>query len=141
MTEPTTHVSDEKKKVVKTFVDLIKEYKVVAAVDVENLPAKQLNNMRAKLRGKAYLLMTKRRLINKAFDQSGKENITDLSEYLKGMPALLFSNENPFSLFKILKKNKSAAPIKGGQETPKDIIVRQDQQVLHQDQLLENLEH
>lgn len=123
MTEKTTHVSDEKKRVVKEFSDLINQYKVVAAVDVENLPAKQLNNMRAQLRGKAVLLMTKRRLIKKAFEESGKDKLSTLEPYLKGMPALLFSNENPFSLFKILKKSKSPAPIKAGQIAPKDVIV------------------
>jgi len=124
MTEKTQIASDAKKVVVKSFSDLIKEYKVIASVDVENLPAKQLNNMRAQLRGKAVLLMTKRRLLNKALETSDKKDIQKLSPYLKGMPALLFSNENPFSLFKTLKKSKSPAPIKAGQEAPKDIVVK-----------------
>ncbi len=124
MGEKTQIASEAKKVVVKKFSDLIKEYKVVASVDVENLPAKQLNNMRAQLRGKAVLLMTKRRLITKALEGSDKEGIKDLIPTMKGMPALLFSNENPFSLFKILKKSKSPAPIKAGQEAPNDIVVK-----------------
>ena len=36
---------------------------------------------------------------------------------------VLFSKENPFSLFKVLKKNKSSAPAKAGQKAPKDILV------------------
>jgi len=123
MAQSKAHVSEEKKKVVKEFTDLIDKYDVVAAVNVENLPAKQLNQMRASLRGKAHLLMTKRRLLKIALENSKKENITDLIKYLEGMPALLFTNENPFTLYKILKKSKSAAPIKGGQKTPKDIVV------------------
>ena len=123
MADIKPHVSEEKKKIVKEFADLIEKYKVVAAVNVENLPAKQLNQMRASLRGKAHLLMTKRRLMKLALDGSKKENISALKDHLDGMPALLFTNENPFSLFKILKKSKSPAPIKGGQKTPKDIIV------------------
>ena len=35
-----------------------------------------------------------------------KENITDLEQYLRGMPALLFTKDNPFALFSTLKKNK-----------------------------------
>lgn len=124
-TKVKAHVSDEKKRVVKQFTDLINKYEVVAVVDVENLPAKQLNNMRASLRDKATLLMTKRRLLKLALVNSAskKPGIDNLKNHLKGMPALLFSNENPFKLFKILKKNKSKAPIKGGQVTPQDIIV------------------
>lgn len=123
MAEIITHVNDTKKQVVKDFADLVKKYKVVAAVDVENLPAKQLNQMRANLRGKAHLQMTKRRLMKIALEDSGKENVKDLEKYLTGMPALLFTNENPFTLFKMLKKGKSPAPIKGGQIAPHDIIV------------------
>jgi len=123
MAQPKAHISEEKKKVVKEFTDLINKYDVIAAVNVENLPAKQLNQIRASLRGKADLLMTKKRLLKIALENSKKENMTDIIKYLEGMPALLFTNENPFTLYKILKKSKSPAPIKGGQKTPKDIVV------------------
>src|SRR3989338_2085586 len=39
------------------------------------------------------------------------------------MPALLLKKENPFSLYKILKKSKSSASAKAGQIAPRDIIV------------------
>lgn len=118
-----THVSKENKDTVARFKKLIKDYKVIAAVDVENLPSKQLNQIRAQLRDQALLLMTKRRLLNIAIDESGKEGIQQLKEHLLGMSALLFSNENPFKLYSILKKSKSSAPIKAGQKAPNDIIV------------------
>lgn len=118
------HVSDEKKKVVSEFTKLIQEYPVVAIVDVENLPAKQLMLMRASLRGKAYLRLTKHRLMKIALEQSGKDGIEKLADHFRGMPAMLFSKDNPFTLFKILKKSKSPAPIKAGQITPKDVLVK-----------------
>ncbi len=118
------HVAKEKKEVVTRLKKLINDYNVVAAVDVENLPAKQLLNMRTQLRGKAYLLMSKKRLISIALDEAGKEGLSELKKHLRGMPALLFSNDNPFTLFKLLKKNKSPAPIKAGQTAPKDIVVK-----------------
>ncbi len=118
------HISKEKIKLVEDFTNLINEYSVIAAVDVENLPAKSLMNMRASLRGKAHLRMAKRRLMTIALEKAGKKDIEKLSEHFKGMPALLFSNENPFGLFKTLKKSKSPAPIKAGQTAPKDILVK-----------------
>lgn len=118
------HVSKTKTKTVQEFTNLMNKYPVVAIVNVENLPARQLMHMRLALRDKALLKMTKSRLISIALEESKKENIIELKKHLKGMPAVLFSEENPFSLFKILKKNKSSAPIKGGQTTPKDIIVK-----------------
>lgn len=119
------HVSPAKKKLVKEFKQLIVKYPIVAVVNMENLPAKQLQTMRTKLRGNVELRMAKRRLIRIALEGTEKEQpgISKLAEYMKGMPALLFTSENPFSLFKTLKKNKSTAPIKAGQIAPNDIVV------------------
>ncbi len=126
MAAPKAHVSEEKKKVVSEFVKLLKEYPIVGAVNMENLPTKQLQTMRSQLRGTVVLQMTKRRLltiaINKVKDE--KQGITNLLPHLKGMPALLFTKDNPFALYKKLEKNKSNAPAKAGQKAPKDIIVK-----------------
>jgi len=117
------HVSDFKKKVVAEFVKLFKEYPIIGAVDMETLPAKQLQIIKAKLRDRCVILMTKRRLMVKAIEQVKVEGLDKLIPHLKGMPALLFSKENPFTLFKIIKQNKSKAPAKAGQTAPHDIKI------------------
>ncbi|MFH1506356.1 MAG: 50S ribosomal protein L10 [archaeon] len=117
------HVSDEKKKIVKEFTELLNKYSIIGAVNMENLPAKQLQNMREQLRDKLVMKMTKRRLMKIAIDGCKKPGIQALKEQLKGMPALIFTNENPFTLFKFIKKNKSKAPIKAGQIAPNDLVV------------------
>lgn len=117
------HVSQAKKDAVAEYVELINKYDMVGAVNLENLPAKQLNAMRDKLRETVLVKMNKRRIIKVALDQAKKEGLSDLEPYLKGMPALLFSNDNPFTLFKTLKKNKSTTAIKAGQVAPNDIKV------------------
>lgn len=117
-------ISDEKKKLVQKIIDLIDNNNIIGMVNMENLPAKQLGSMRAQLRGKVTLLMTKERFIKLALENSKKPNIKELEKYIKGMPALLFTDQNPFALFKLIKKNKSNAPIKAGQKAPNDIIVQ-----------------
>lgn len=120
------HVSDKKKKIVDDFVKLFKEYDIVAAVNMENLPAPQLQTMRELLRDKVILRMTKRRLIKIAIEKvkDKKKDIEKLLEHIKtGMPALLFTKENPFTLYKTIEKNKSPAPAKAGQVAPKDIVI------------------
>lgn len=116
--------AEEKKQVVKEFVKLIEEYPIVGAVNMMNLPASQLKRMKSQLRGKVVLLMSKRRLMKIAFENSKKENVKDMIPHLEGMPALLFTRENPFALYKTIVKNKSKAPAKGGQTAPKDIEVK-----------------
>ncbi|MBI2673201.1 50S ribosomal protein L10 [Candidatus Woesearchaeota archaeon] len=92
---------------------------------MENLPAKQLQRMKKQLRGVIVLKITKKRLIKIAFNEL-KESIPGLTEVeknLSGMPALIFTRENPFKLFKALSKNKSNAPAKPGQIAPHDLFL------------------
>ena len=114
---------DAKKEVVNEFKELVNEYDVVAAVNVEGLPAKQLSEMRANLRGNAVVRVGKKTLMGRALEAEGEKGIMELTENFRGMPALLFTNENPFSLFQRLKETKTPAPIKAGQEAPKDIVI------------------
>lgn len=124
MSEKTSRAAPKKKKTVKEIVDKIKKYPIIGVVNMENLPTPQLQRMRAQLRDKVDLMMTKKRLIKKAIEQiKDKKDIEKIKEYLKGMPALLFTEENPFSLYKTIKKNKSKAPAKAGQTAPSDIVV------------------
>ena len=124
MSKKTSCAAPKKKEVVKKVTDLIKKYPIIGVVNMENLPTPQLQRMREQLRGKVDLLMTKKRLILKALDKvKDKEGLEKLKEKMRGMPALLFTNENPFTLFKTLKQNKSKAPAKAGQTAPSDIIV------------------
>ena len=64
------NIAEYKKKKIEEFVNLIKEYPIIAAVDMENLPTPQLQNMRAQLRKKVVLKMTKRRFMKIAFEQA-----------------------------------------------------------------------
>ncbi len=115
-----------KQSQIQEYVDLLKSYPIVGVVNMEGLPTPQLQTMREKLRSGVVLKVGKKRLIKLAIEsvKSEKPGIEDLEQYLKGMPALLFTKDNPFKLFKILKQNKSSAPAKAGQEAPKDVVVK-----------------
>ncbi len=118
------HVSEQKKKIAAEFKKLAQTYPIVIAVDMEGLPTPQLQTMRAQLRSKNIVLkMTKKRVLKVALESAGKKNLEKLVPYLIGHPALIFTKDNPFVLFKNLEKNKSSAPAKGGQIAPKDIVV------------------
>ena len=124
-TKNEVHVADYKKEIVSKLVDLITEYPIIGIVNMENLPAPQLQTMRAQLRGKFFITMTKRRLIKLAIDQtkSNKKGIEQLESHLGGEPALIFTKENPFKLSRTLQRSKSPAPAKAGQTAPRDITV------------------
>ena len=119
------HVSEKKKKIVNELVKLLQEYRVVGIVDMNNLPAPQLQKMRALLKGKVLIRMAKKSLMRIAFERvkDKKQNIQLLEEHLEGMPALILTNEDPFKLSRILQENMSPAPAKPGQVAPEDIVV------------------
>ncbi|MBI2108408.1 50S ribosomal protein L10, partial [Candidatus Woesearchaeota archaeon] len=119
------HVAEYKKEVVSNLVELARKYPIIGVVNMESMPAPQLQNMRAQLRKNAVLTMTKRRIIKIAFQQAAKEKkgLESLNEHLGGMPALIFTNENPFRLSRTLDKSKSPAPAKAGQIAPNDITI------------------
>ena len=119
-------VAEYKKERVKELEALLQKYPIIGIVNMESLPAGSLGKLKKGLRGKAVLFMTKRRLMNIAIENvKGKvPKIENIKEQLKGMPALLFTEENPFSLYKFLKKSKSPAPAREGQEAPRDITVQ-----------------
>ena len=92
---------------------------------MENLPARQLQIMKEKLRATVTLRMSKKRLMRIAIEnvKNDKKGIEELEKHFKGMPALICTEQSPFELFKTLKKNKSSAPAKAGQIAPIDIKV------------------
>jgi len=112
-----------KKDEVKDILRLVSEYPIFGVVDMENLPALQLQRLRVKLKGMIDLKMTKKRLIRIALEQVDKPNMDKVIESMRGMPALIFTKENPFKLYKTLAQNKSKAPAKPGQTAPNDLII------------------
>ena len=118
-------VSAKKKELVQNLIKQIKSYPIVGLVNMQNLPAQQLQNMRAMFRKKSVqIVMTRKKLIQLALKDSKLENIDQLTEKIKGMPALILSKDNPFTLYSVIQKNKSQAPAKAGQIAPNDIVVK-----------------
>lgn len=120
-----THVAQYKKEDVKQILDLFKKYPIVSIINLQNLPSSQYQQMRRQLRGKVAIFMTKKRIMNIAIEQLKNDikGLDIIKPYLKGIPALLFTKENPFLLYKTIKKNKSPSAAKPGQLSPRDIVV------------------
>lgn len=118
-------VSTKKQEQVQKLTNEIKVAPVVGIVNFENLPAQQLQKMRAMLKKQGVTIrMMRKNLLKLALDSSSKEKIELLADKLKGMPAVILSTSNPFTLYKTIQKNKSEAPAKAGQAAPREIVVK-----------------
>ncbi len=118
-------VASYKVERISELVKLIQSYQIVGIVNMENIPAPQLQRMRAQLKDKLLIAMSKKRLITRALDasESDKKDISALKQNIVGMPALIFTKENPFKLASILRKSKTSAPAKAGQTAPRDVLI------------------
>jgi large subunit ribosomal protein L10 len=119
-------VSQKKVETVAALVDAFVNSPVVGVARVDGIPAPQMQQMRAGLRGKAGLVVSKNRLINMALVEasSKKKGLEKLGEVVDGQTAMVLSDINPFRLFKELESTKTSAPAKGGEIAPSDIMVR-----------------
>jgi len=112
-----------KQDAVDKLTETINNSEMIGLVNVEGVGAKQLQGIRDSLRGSAVIKMARNTLMIRALEKSNKKGIKDLIEHVIGPVSFVFSDQDPFVLSKFLSENRTAAPAKGGQVSPKDIIV------------------
>ena len=84
-----------------------------------------MQKMKKQLREMMVVRMSKANFIKIAFEQVKEEhkNIEELEKKMTGMPAVIFTRENPFKICTAMNKSKSNVPIKPGQKAPFDLII------------------
>jgi large subunit ribosomal protein L10 len=107
---------------VEELATLLGEYDSVGIVDVEGIPSRQLQQMRADLHGTAEIRMSRNTLIQRALQRAGLE---DLVSSVSGHVGLVGTNDNSFGLFQQLEDSKTPAPIGGGEVAPDDIVIEE----------------
>jgi large subunit ribosomal protein L10 len=118
------NVSNKKKRELETLKKLLTEREVIGIIDITNLPSPQLQKLRNKLKDSLQIRITKKSLIKLVLKQTEKKGIENLEKHLENcMPALLFTEKDPFKLAKLLSKNKSTLLAKAGQISPRDIKI------------------
>ena len=118
-------VSESKKHAVEQLSRDLKKYPVIGLLDMYKLPARQLQEIRDGLRGKATIKMTKKNIIKLAIEKAGVSGLEKLESMIKNQPALLLSDVNPFELAKIIESSKSSALAKPGDIVTTDISVKE----------------
>jgi large subunit ribosomal protein L10 len=118
----TQHLPQWKRDEVEEIKRGSEEHQVVGLVDMYGIPAKQVQQIRKNLRGVATVKMTRNTLIEHAMSEMGGQ-VEDLKGHLSGQSALIFTDENPFKLFKLLEQTKTKMAAKPGETAPEDIVV------------------
>jgi large subunit ribosomal protein L10 len=113
-------VSTAKKKTVDGLVKEIQSAKTTAVVGITNIPSKQFQQIRKKLKGDIKLRIVKNSLILRALEKAG---VKGLAEHVSGPGGLVMTSLNTFKLSKLINSCKIKAPAKAGSISPSDIIV------------------
>jgi len=119
------NITAAKQQEVEAVKTALLKYDGVCIFDLSQLPSKQLQFLRHKLRDKIQIEVRKKRFIKLAIQQVQQQrDFSSLLPYLEqGIPALIFTNDDPFKVYNVIKQSKSAAPAKAGQLAPKDLVI------------------
>ena len=118
----THHLPAWKKDEVAEIKKYAKEYPLIGLVDMYGIPAQQVQQIRRNLRGKAVIKVTRNTLIEHALNDIGGD-AKGLTKFISGHSAMIFSNDNPFKLYKQLEKTKTKMAAKAGETAPEDIVI------------------
>ena len=118
----TQHLPRWKKEEVDAIKRGVEEHTLVGVVDMYGIPASQVQHIRRNLRGTATVKMARNTLIEHALTELGG-SVGALKEHAEGQSALIFTNANPFKLFKLLEKTKTKMAAKPGETAPEDVVV------------------
>jgi len=104
---------------------LLDEYPRIFIVGADNVRSKQMQQIRASLRGIAEILMGKNTMMTKAIRAHLPNNpsLEKILPFIKGNVGLVFSKEDPVLVRDKLLENKVAAPARAGAIAPVDVIV------------------
>jgi len=112
-------VNPQKAALVEETAKLISEYPVIGLINLKGFPAAALQEIKMKMHGRASVKVVRKRLLEFALEKSKKELIDKIPE----QPAVLFSKENPFKIYKFIVQNKSACSAKAGDIAEQEITV------------------
>jgi len=118
----TEHVPEWKIREVEDLVERIGESPVVGLVGLTDIPAKQLQDLRAVLRDVASIKMVRNNIARRAIEKCS-DDVSPLADSIEAQTAFIFTDVNPFKLYKMLEEKKQPMPIKAGGKAPADIVI------------------
>ena len=121
--KPKNLTREQKEAKVEEFEEAIEEYDVIGILDMQSLPARQLQEIEAEIEEFADIKMSRKTLMNIALGNAEKDGIDELDTDEAMQPAFIFSTKDPFQLYSLIQDNQTSAAADGGEIAPNDIEV------------------
>jgi large subunit ribosomal protein L10 len=119
----SSHIPSEKYETVHETVELINQYEIIAAADLNKVTSAMLQDMRKQLRGRHKFKVIKNTLMRISMEEAGKEGTQDFIDTVIGPNVFLFTNGNPFKIALELDANKVKVFAKPGDIAMNDIVM------------------
>ncbi len=119
----SSHIPIEKTETVQETVELLNEYDIIAAADLNKVTSAMLQDMRRQLRGRLKFKVLKNTLMKISMEQAGKEGYADFIEQVAGPNVFMFTNGNPFKVAMELDANRVRVFAKAGDIALDDIVL------------------
>jgi large subunit ribosomal protein L10 len=119
----SSHIPSEKIETVQETVELLKEYDVIAAADLNKVSSAMLQDMRRQLRGRLHFKVLKNTLMRISMEKAGKEGYDEFIEQAAGPNVFMFTNGNPFRVAMELDANKVSVFAKAGDIAMDEIVL------------------
>lgn len=116
-------VPKEKIELVKRITKLIDENNTIMFASIKSLPSKQFQKIKKTLAPEVQVIVPKKSLLNRAIENSKKENIHQLKDHLKEDIAVLITQIDPFELSSSLADSQTPVKARAGQIAEEDIEV------------------
>ncbi|MEM5828291.1 MAG: 50S ribosomal protein L10 [Candidatus Aenigmatarchaeota archaeon] len=115
---------EQKAKIIDEIERIFKSYSTIGFIDFFGLPTREYREMRRKLKESIKdinIKFFKKSLVIKALERLNK---TELLKYLPNQVGILYSNENPFKIYKEIKKLVAYRFARAGDIAEEDIILK-----------------
>lgn len=119
----SSHIPIEKTETVQETVELLNEYDIVAAADLNKVTSAMLQDMRRQLRGRLRFKVLKNTLMRISMEQAGKESYDAFMEQVAGPNVFMFTNGNPFKVAMELDANRVRVFAKAGDLALDNIVL------------------
>jgi len=119
----SSHIPSEKYETVQETVELINQYEIIAATDLNKVSSAMLQDMRKRLRGRHKFKVVKNTLMRISMEEAGKAGTQEFIDTVSGPNVFLFTNGNPFRIAMELDANKVKVFAKAGDIAMSDIVM------------------
>lgn len=125
--ESERKINPRKQALLSELKKHLENYSLFLITSIEDLPALLLQRIRKDVKGKALIKIVKRRILLRLFEEEANKDekyleIADFCRNLKQSCAIIFSENNLFSLLKILQKRKEKKKVRPG-IAKEDIVI------------------